>query len=262
MTLEHALGIFYAALLGGALGSFANVLILRWHEGSSILGRSACPHCRTVIRAHHLIPIFSWLWLRGRCAECERKIHIQYLLVEISAVVLGIVAAIRFDPFDLSVAPSFWFEFFVTLALLVPVVMDLRWQELPVEYLGWLGVFAFVFRLSDSAHPWSIVLSTIIALVAIVLFFGLQIILSRGKWLGMGDVWFGAFMAGVLGWPVIAVAVYFSYIIGGLVATAGLLTGFFKRRTRIAFAPMLAAGVLIGIWYGQSILSWISRMYG
>lgn len=261
MNIDHILGIVYAGLLGGALGSFANVLILRWHEGSSILGRSACPHCKTQIRSAHLIPILSWLWLKGRCGKCERKIHIQYIAVEAAGVVLAIIAATRFNPFDFSVAPMFWFEFIFSLALLVPVVMDIRWQELPVEYLAWLGVIAFAYRLTLAADPWSVLVSTLIALAAIIIFFGLQIILSHGKWLGMGDVWFGVFMAGVLGWPKIAVALYIAYLIGGFVAVLGLGLGWYKRKTRLAFGPMLACGVLVTMWFGDCVLNWLAQAY-
>lgn len=261
MTTESILGIIYAALLGGALGSFANVLILRWHEGVSLMGRSECPHCKTQIRARHLIPIFSWLWLKGKCAECQRKIHIQYILVEVAGALLGIAAALRFNPFDFSVATSFWFEFIVTVALLVPVVMDIRWQELPVEYLGWLGLVAFVYRLVLAPSYWPVILSTIIALLAVTIFFGLQIIVSNGKWLGMGDIWFGIFMACVLGWPNIGVAVYAAYLIGGAIAIIGLLANIFKRKTRLAFAPMLAFGMLVALWFGDAFVNWIVRLY-
>ncbi len=261
MSLDHVLGIVYAALLGGALGSFANVLIIRWHEGASILGRSACPHCKRQIRAKHLIPVLSWLWLKGRCAECERKIHIQYILVELLGVALGIAAALRFNPFDFAVASWFWFEFVVTLALIVPSVMDIRWQELPVEYLGWMAAIAFAFRVTLAHDPWSVVISTLIALALITLFFGLQIILSNGAWLGVGDLWFGAFMAGVLGWPKIAVALYAAYLVGGIIAISGLIVGRYGRKSRLAFAPMLAIGILFALWFGNGILMWIARVY-
>jgi prepilin signal peptidase PulO-like enzyme (type II secretory pathway) len=145
--------------------------------------------------------------------------------------------------------------------LLVPAVMDIRWQELPVEYLGWLGVMAFVFRLAVDQRPGDVVVSTLLALAGILVFFGSQIIVSRGKWLGVGDMWFGGFMAGVLGWPGIGIAVYVAYLLGGTLAVMGLLTRAVKRTTRIAFGPMLAVGVLIAVWYGNAIVDWLARIY-
>jgi len=261
MTIDHLLGTLYAALLGGALGSFANVLILRWHEGASLLRRSTCPSCRAQIRPRHLIPVISWFWLKGRCAQCRQTIHVQYVMVECIAVLLGVIAALRFNPFDFAVAPSFWFEFFTTISLIVPVVMDIRWQELPVEYLAWLGGIGFIYRLSVVHDTGMVVATTVIALAGILLFFGLQIILSRGKWLGMGDVWFGVFMAGVLGWPGIGIAVYVAYVLGGTVAVIALLSKKLTRNARIAFGPMLAAGVLVTLWFGGAIISWLGRIY-
>jgi leader peptidase (prepilin peptidase) / N-methyltransferase len=262
MSVDHVLGILYAALLGGAFGSFANVLILRWHEDASLLGRSACPHCKSRIPAKHLIPILSWLWLKGRCASCARAIHAQYILVEVAAVLLAVIAALRFNPFDLSVASFFWFEFFVTIALLVPVAMDVRWKELPVEYLIGVGTIAFLARVAFSGDPWSVIASTCIALAATTIFFGLQILLSRGAWLGMGDVWFGVAMAGILGWPLVGIAVYLAYLIGGVIALAGLSMGTFRRKSRIAFGPMLAVGTLCAIWLSETLLHWVGIAYG
>lgn len=260
---ETLIGLLYAALLGAALGSFANVLILRWHEDASLLGRSSCPHCKKVIRARHLVPVLSWLLLRGRCAECERKIHIQYPIVEGAAALLGVVAALRWPPFDFQAAPMFWFEFLFTIALLVPAVMDIRWQELPVEFLIGTGAAGFLFRLFTATPDarFSLLMSTLLGLAVVALFFGSQVVVSRGKWLGMGDVWFGLMMAAALGWPKLLVAIYAAYILGGIVAIVGLFTGRLTRRQRIAFGPLLATGVIITLWFGDAVLAWATRAY-
>ncbi|MFA4954725.1 MAG: prepilin peptidase [Patescibacteria group bacterium] len=258
MPIDRIVGIIFAALLGGVLGSFANVLIIRWHEDVSIGGRSACPQCKTTLKPRHMIPVLSWFMLGGRCASCRKKIHFQYPLVEATAALLGIVAALRHDPFSDWV---FWFEFIVSVGLLVPVVMDIRWQELPVEYLAGLGVFSLVFRIWLIPGGLSAWLMLLLAAGGATAFFGLQWLLSRGRWLGSGDIWFGALMGCVLGWPGVALGIYAAYVLGGLIAALGLLTGILKRGSRLPFAPALAAGTLIALWFGPQILAFFRLGY-
>lgn len=267
MTVEQLGGVLFAGTLGAVLGSFANVLILRWHEDASILGRSHCPQCQRVIRPRHLVPILSWLWLGGKCADCGKSIHIQYPLVEAACALLGVVAALRAQPFG-GHAIQFWFEFILSIGLVVPIVMDLRWKELPVEYLAGLALIAYGFQpalfasglsefqghngwIASWVYPW-------FAVSIPVAFFGIQYLVSRGKWIGLGDLWFGAVMGMALGslWRV-SLGLYLAYVIGGIVAVLGMIMGMVKRGGRLPFAPMLAAGTMMTIWYGDAILAFI-----
>lgn len=259
MEIDSILGIIFAAVLGGILGSFANVLIIRWHEGKSLGGRSACPHCKKTIKARNLVPVISWLLLKGRCADCGKKINSQYVMVEFAAVALGIIAALRWDPM---VQPMFWFEFILSISLIVPVAMDLRWQELPVEYLVGVGLAGLAFRLGGlwPGTPYAFglaVTASVFALIVAGLFFGLQIVLSKGRWLGTGDLYFGLMMAGVLGWPLVAVGVYAAYIGGAVFALAGLASKRLTRKMRLPFAPALAAGTMAAVWFGAGVLDWL-----
>ena len=249
---------FFAAVLGACFGSFANVVAIRLHDASSLLGRSKCPACDHLIRPRHLVPIFSWLALRGACADCGAKIHIQYPLVEIAAACLAIIAASRFDPF---VFPwMFAGEFFLSLALLVMVVMDIRWQELPLELMAAVGVIGAVARLLFAANHGVFLdelYSIGIALIVACAFFGIQWMLSRGRWLGSGDIWFAAMMAGVLAWPLAGIGIYLAYLVGGSVVLVLFLCGIVKRGMRVPFAPALALGTLLALWFGPSIQAWL-----
>jgi prepilin signal peptidase PulO-like enzyme (type II secretory pathway) len=269
--IERAFGIVFACLLGLIWGSFANVLAIRWHEDASLWGRSFCPSCKKRIRPQHLVPLFSWLWLRGRCADCRKKIHVQYPLVEAFCGILAIIAAVRFDPTGPE-ALRFWFELIVSLGFMVPVVMDLRWKEVPLEYLAGftlliyaLGAILFASGLSVFQGPNGLAAVFIFPLFAMavpVAFFGIQYQLSRGRWIGAGDLWIGAVMGAVAGRPALAfVALYFSYLIGGGVASLGYLLGIFKRGDRLPFAPALAGGTLCMMWFGERVVSWIANVY-
>ncbi|MBP9868998.1 prepilin peptidase [Patescibacteria group bacterium] len=271
MILERAVGIVFACILGLIWGSFANVVAIRWHENASLWGRSVCPGCRRTLRPRHLVPVLSWIWLRGKCADCKKKIHIQYPLVELLCGVLGAIAALRFDPMGPE-ALRFWFEFVISMGLIVPVVMDLRWKEVPVEYLAGLTVIAYGFGIALFGADLSVfkgtngfvavLLSPFVAMSIPVAFFGIQYQLSQGRWIGAGDLWIGALIGAVAGRPAMAlIGMYFSYLLGGGAALIGYLAGVFRRGDRLPFAPALAGGTLLMMWFGESVLAWVSGIY-
>ncbi len=252
------LAIIFSCAFGGALGSFVNVLIIRWHAGVSLRGRSACVHCRTPLSPRYLVPMFSWILLHGACATCGKKIHPQYPLVELAAVILTLVAVLRHNP--LTAPWAFLFEVLISVGLMVPVVMDLRWQEIPVEYMAGVGLLAGLYQVLLRQMP---IAPLFLSVVGASAFFALQRVVSRGRWLGAGDVWIGGAMGAVLATPVLTgIALYLAYVIGGFVACVGLFLGTFKRKSRLPFAPALAAGTMLTLWHGDTLLRWLERMYG
>ncbi|MEK7655228.1 MAG: prepilin peptidase [Patescibacteria group bacterium] len=249
--MSQYLTIVFAAVLGACLGSFANVAAIRLHAMTSLGGRSRCPECDAFIRPRHLVPIFSWLALRGRCADCGAKIHVQYPLVELLCVTLVVIAALRHDPFFGNAMP-FAFETFVSIALVVVLVMDLRWSELPVEVLvlvGIVGAFWNMFLGWSSGVLAASATSIAIGAGAGIIFFGAQWALSKGKWLGSGDVWFGAMMGLVLAWPATAYAIYLSYIFGGFGVGTLYILRKVKKGMRVPFAPALSMGLMAAFWF-------------
>jgi leader peptidase (prepilin peptidase)/N-methyltransferase len=254
--IETIFRFVFAAVLGACFGSFANVLAIRLHDESSLLGRSRCPSCNTVIRPRHLVPVFSWLALRGRCADCGAKIHVQYPLVEILTACLSIVIATRFDPFS-----NVWYyaELLLVVALVVCAVMDFRWKELPLELMVLVGGVAGIARMLVAlSHGTAVteLLSLGLACIVAIGFFGAQWLVSKGAWLGSGDIWFAGMMAFVLAWPGTLVGMYLSYVVGGVVVLGLFLVGVVRRGTRIPFAPALACGLLLAQWYGDRVVSW------
>lgn len=263
---EQIFTVIFAAVLGACLGSFANVMAIRMHEMVSLTGRSRCPACKKNLRPRHLIPIFSWLALRGKCADCGAKIHVQYPLVEFLAAALTVIAALRFSPFGPDVL-FFGVETAISLALLVMVVMDLRWKELPLELMVGLGAIGLAFNLRsildgglEDIPPRLLALALAVAVP--VVFFGGQWLLSQGAWLGSGDVWFGAMMALLLGtWAQTLIAMYLAYIVGGLVVMFLFATKRVRRGMRVPFAPALALGLLLAMWFGGAIENWIAYAF-
>mgnify|MGYP000364274911 CR=1 FL=1 len=259
--IELIFRLLFAAILGACLGSFANVLAIRLHDESSLMGRSNCPACKKVIRPRHLVPVFSWFALRGACADCGAKIHIQYPLVEIAAACLAVIAVVRHDPFF---SPAFYGELLLSLALLTMVVMDIRWQELPLELMAFVGVVGGFVQVAVSAGAGNVaegLYSLGLALAVAVAFFGVQWFFSNGKWLGSGDVWFAAMMAAVLAWPLTGIAMYLAYLVGGSIVLLLFILRLVKRGMRVPFAPALALGTLLAIWFGPAITHWMSYAF-
>ena len=82
MTMEREIGMILAVAFGLIFGSLVNVLVFRLRQASSLWGRSKCLSCHKKIRPRHMVPVLSWLILRGKCAFCHAKIHWQYPVVE------------------------------------------------------------------------------------------------------------------------------------------------------------------------------------
>lgn len=252
------IGAGLAFITGSVFGSFANVLIVRMKDASSVWGRSHCIHCKIRIRPHHLVPILSWFVLGGRCADCKKPIHVQYPLVEAAGASICLVAFLRhnflLDPEQIY---AFLFEFFFALDLLVLVAFDLRWRLLPIEFMAGSALAFFLFRIFVMPDAPSLV-SAILGVVVGAGFLGAQVIVSRGKWMGMGDPWAGALIGAALGWPLIAYALYSTYLVGGIVAVFLFVVGLAKRGTRVPFAPFLAIGAMLAIWFGPWMQKWAS----
>jgi prepilin signal peptidase PulO-like enzyme (type II secretory pathway) len=100
---------------------------------------------------------------------------------------------------------------------------------------------------------------SVIAICGVSVLFGGQILLSRGRWLGTGDLWLGIGMAGLLGARDTAIAIYLAYMIGGLAAMVAMALRAIGPRGRIPFAPALVAGTMGAIWVGDAIAAWVSH---
>ncbi len=249
--------LIFAALLGAVFGSFANVLVIRMKQELSIGGRSACPSCGKTLRPHHLVPILSWLALGGKCAYCRKPIHIQYPLVEGAMMLLFTIAAYRYPGaiYGILTVP-FMIEIAFAFVLVILVAFDVRWQLVPVEFATGAAVVLGLMSIIGGMS-W---ISLLIGILVPIAFFGMQILLSRGKWLGGGDVYVGALLGATLGWPKVGVALYLAYIIGGVAVAMLLILGRVKRSSRIAFVPMLALGGYLTLWIGDRAAAYVQAL--
>ena len=254
--------ILVFTLLGLFVGSFLNVCIDRLPQGQSIFHpRSHCAACKRKLGNLDLIPIFSYLWLRGRCRYCRAPIPIRLPIVE---GVTGLLFALLYWYCKFELSPEFGMSLVYTSLLILIFVIDLEDQLVldKVIYPGMALALAFSFFWPGlegiSALPGealgravSSLAGGAIGLAAMALPF---ILYRRG--MGMGDVKLGALVGLMTGFPLVFVAILPSWIVGGVVAAILLAFKIKKRSDPIPFAPFLATSAMVTMLWGQAIWQW------
>jgi prepilin signal peptidase PulO-like enzyme (type II secretory pathway) len=230
--------LVWVALLGVILGSFLNAIIFRYHSGKSALqGRSACMHCGKVLGALELVPILSYLWLRGRCRHCHARISPQYPLVELGAGVLAVGTW-------LVVPDPAWFAYYfaIHLLLLFVFVYDLRHKIIPTVALVALAVLTLLPIVAGyAAAPFALVAGPILAL-PLFLFSAL----SGGRWMGWGDAPLMLSLGWLLGLSQGLTAFMLAFWSGALVGIAlMLLAKGYRMKSELPFAPFLIGGAWV-----------------
>jgi leader peptidase (prepilin peptidase) / N-methyltransferase len=251
-NFELFLLIFPIFLLGLILGSFLNCLIWRLYKGETVLGRSYCPKCKKQIKWYDNIPVVSFFILKRKCRFCEEKISWQYPLVEIVTGVLFSFSFYLNFLVDFSIIKLI-LNFLLILILIIVFVFDWRWFLIPVQVLIFGGVVAFVLNLSLGFSVWQIFLSALVGAG----FFALQYLITRGKGLGEGDIWLGAFLG--LAFPALShilALIFLAYIIGGLVAIILLILGSKKMGSKLPLGIFLSTSAIIVLFFGENIINW------
>ncbi len=236
-------------VLGAIIGSFLNVVILRYNTGRSFIkGKSMCFSCQKELSARELIPLLSFILSRGKCRGCGSKISKQYPLVE---SVTGLIFLLSF--YKIFVLYGFGLFFVLNLIylwalfafLIIITVYDLRHQIIPNVFVYVFDVLAFFNILF--LENWSERTSYIVSGILFSGFFAALWVVSKGKWMGFGD----AKLALGLGWflgPALTVSAFLlSFWVGSIVSIFLLLFGRakFTIKSKIALAPFLIFGALI-----------------
>ena len=253
----EAVWIVVAALLGMAVGSFLNVVIDRLPGGKSLLfPASHCVSCQRRLAIKDLIPVFSYLWLRGRCRYCRAFIPKRILWVEIGT---GILFAYLYWNYGLST--ELGVAAFYCCLFLVLLVIDLEHGIIPNKLVYPSLVIALVLSavLSQTKVVPGIVPAAVGFGIGLGLFL-LIVLISRGG-MGWGDVKMAALIGLVTGFPLVFVALFLAVVLGGLVAGILLLSKLRKRKESIPFAPYLSLGAIITLLFGNDLLSWYMGIF-
>lgn len=252
-------------LTGLCFGSFVNAFVWRLHKKKDwVNDRSICVHCKHVLAPQDLIPVVSWLLLRGKCRYCHKPISWQYPVVEAATAALFVLSYVVW-PYDFGAAGMV--RFGVWLIMLVGfmalVVYDLRWMLLPNKIVYPLTGLAAaqVVVLTVLQRNIQVAIGAALGLVVVGgLFYGLFQV-SKGRWIGGGDVKLGFMLGLLVGGPAAGVLLLMvASSAGSLVSAPLLASGKVKRTTRVPFGPfLLLAGVAVQL-FGPAILAWYTRV--
>ena len=232
-------------VFGIVIGSFVNVLIYRIPKRENIaIEQSHCMNCGHKLKWYDLVPLFSWLFLRGKCRYCKDKISIQYPLVEaingIGYVLIFVMCGLNLS----SILYSLCFSMLVAIT-----VIDWRTYEIPLGLniaILTLGIIQCVLDYGN----WKLYL---IGMVSVSGFLFLLLILTGGRGMGDGDVKL-MFAAGLLlGWKKIILALIIGCILGSIIHL--ILMKVSKKGRMLAFGPYLSAGILLAILFGDQLIS-------
>ncbi len=276
--------ILILVVLGLCFGSFVNAYVWRVHKAqkqtkggkgtkavsrakdkySLLHGRSMCPDCEHELAAKDLIPVVSWLSLKGKCRYCRKPISAQYPVVELLTSVLFVISYLSW-PNALSteqwVYLGFWLSFVVSFMALS--VYDLKWMLLPNRMLLPLAVLAVAQVVvsvvwQQSADP--LISAAWGAVIGGGLFYVLFQI-SKGKWIGGGDVKLGAVLGLIVGGPMNGILLLFvASLVGTLFALPLLVAGKAKRSSKLPFGPFLIISAFVVGLYGQRIADWYNQL--
>ena len=254
---------FLVFLFGLCIGSFLNCAIYRLEQNQSFLGgRSYCPECKHNLVWLDLIPVLSFLFLKGRCQYCCKKISIQYPLVEISvAIVFLLITNYQLPIFNAIDLINLAFLFYIASSLIVIFVYDLKFYLIPDKVLFPAIFITFLYRIVNSIliGNWELGIGNYFLAVVIASGFFLFIyLISRGQWMGFGDVKLAILLGLTLGCPNILVGLFLAFFLGAII---GLILIFFDKKglkSEVPFAPFLIIGTLIAMLFGNQIINWYS----
>jgi leader peptidase (prepilin peptidase)/N-methyltransferase len=252
--------IFYVivfGILGAAIGSFLNVVIDRVPAGKSIVyPPSSCDACQHRLSGPDLFPVFSYLFLRGRCRYCQAKIPQRVFWVELGT---GLLVAFLFWHFG-------WQWTLLTAiaysgVLIVIAVIDLKHQLILNKIVYPVALVAMIlnFFIRDLYSLHNFLFGLLGGAVGFLILFLPALIYSKG--MGWGDVKMAALIGLMVGFPNVIVAVFGGIIIGGVIAIILLVTKTKTRKEGIPFGPYLSLGTIVTMLWGTQIIHWYLRLF-
>jgi prepilin signal peptidase PulO-like enzyme (type II secretory pathway) len=268
------IAVLILAWAGMAFGSFVNALVWRIHEQSKkrksksinlsiVNGRSICPHCRHLLAWYDLVPVFSWLSLKGKCRYCKKTISKQYPIVEIASALVFIASYIWW-PGSLSGAGD-WILFITWLAcsvgLLALLVYDARWMLLPNRiiyptfFIAALGRLIYIIGYENHKLHALLMWAASIAVASGI--FWILFVISNGRWIGFGDVRLGLITGTLLASPSKSfLMIMLGSLLGTLFMLPALALGKKNLASKLPYGPFLIGATMIIVLFGENILNW------
>ncbi|MEY4722717.1 MAG: hypothetical protein RLZZ324_230 [Candidatus Parcubacteria bacterium] len=257
-------------VFGAIVGSFLNAVLWRLHSGESIAhGRSHCPACMHVLGVADLIPVASWLLLGGKCRYCRKEIGVGYLVIELVTGALFVLAAqVAFgagEPGGIALIGSasdgalsgraiaaLLLHWYFLAIMVVVFTFDLRHMLILRSVTMPATLVALAANLALGRSPMDLAIG--VAVGAGI--FWVQYALSKGRWIGGGDIHLGALMGAMLGWKLALAAVFMAYMVGAAYGIAVLLMRKKEWKSEIPFGTFLSVSTGLMLLYGERIVTW------
>lgn len=261
-------------IFGLIVGSFLNVVIFRLHSGKSFLfrrrafnsgrnsdrastselPRSQCLSCGKQLQALDLIPVLSFIYLRGKCRYCKAKLSWQYPIVELAtAIIFALIISkfqFIFSNFQL------WFQLVFACLFIVIAVYDFKHYLILDKIVFPFAVMTLIYQILLNNIWWAL-----LGVVIISGFFAFQYLVSRGQWIGLGDVKFGIVLGLIFAqnslWFLI-----FSYVLGAVISLVLLAFVKQKLKSKVPFGTILGTSAIIFILWGDYLVKWYLGLIG
>ena len=243
---------FYLFITGSCVGSFANAVVCRIPKGISIAkGRSYCESCQTSLRWYDLIPIISYILLRGKCRYCKKQISFKHLLFECFG---GLLFMLSFYCFGLTIETVLMF--FIIMVLTVIAIIDYQKMNIYLSTILTLFILVIVYRFFIQIDFMTLLIGGLCISVPMFIF---NLIIPYS--FGFGDIEL-MFVSGLLlGWKNNLLAGFIGIIIGGIYAGYLLLRHKVEADGHIAFGPFLVLGIITSLFYGTEIITWYLSLF-
>ena len=261
--LPESLIDMFVFLFGLAVGSFLNVLAYRIPEEKEVArGRSHCRGCLKELAWHELIPLVSFVLLRGKCRTCRSPIPVQYPLVELVTGILFLFTWKVFgaSPFLLSAVFAMLYALFGLCVLIVLFITDLRYFLIPDRIMllaigvavAAVALNKLFFQCGLPGVPCS-VLGVFLSLLGAAFFLAL-VLVSGGRWMGLGDVKLAVFMGLFLGFAKLIAALLIAFFAGSVIGSILILLRKKNLKSEVPFGAFLAPATAISFFLGDTLL--------
>lgn len=248
-------------LIGICIGSFINVAIDRIPHGKSIVyGRSQCDFCKHQLAWYDLVPIFSYLFLLGKCRYCHKKLSLQYPVVELLVGLLAVFIYLFQQPMTLNDFAVYTLDTALFVVAFALTIMDIKYHILSDILLITFGGFLFIKFLFED--PGSLLLRLGFGLLAALPILALYVF-TKGRGMGFGDVKLVFLLGFLLGFPMSFVMYYVAFLTGAVWGVILILSG--KKSLKgsaIAFGPFLFLGAFIALIWGYTVWHYLLTFFG
>lgn len=251
--------ILYIAtfVLGTIIGSFLNVVIYRYNTGKGVGGRSMCLSCSKPLKWHHLVPVFSYLFLLGKCAYCKTKISVQYPIVEVLTGFAFLLIA-----YKISFIPILALYLIVFSILLVIAVYDYRHKIIPDGLVFAFIALSFLRVVVQYYEGRGDFMYDFLSGFGIFAFFAILWWISGGRWMGFGDAKLALGIGWLLPFCQNVSAIVLSFFAGSIIGILLMIVAKISKASRkgfqfdreIPFAPFLIFSAFVSFVFGFDVV--------